>query len=299
MNITYILPDQQRLDIYLSSELNYSRSYVGKLIKNKLIKVNNNFEKPSYKLKPNDLIEITSTSIKKDFKHIPNIDIEIIFENDDFYVINKPSGIPVHTAITHSNYSLCDYMIDNNFTLANIIPDRPGIVHRLDKDTSGLMLIAKNNDSYEKLINIFKNRDIIKSYYAYIFSNKLPEIGIINSPIARSKQNPVKMTLSNDGKEAISKFKVVSYTDNTTLMDVNILTGRTHQIRVHFSSLNFPVLGDEVYGHQESKALSKILRIKRQLLHAYSLEFKYNEEEYSFKSKLPDDFQAIIDKLKD
>ena len=232
----------------------------------------------------------------------------IVFENDDFAIINKPAGMVVHPTDDgrHMSGTLINALLGHfgKEGLSDMGGElRPGIVHRLDADTSGLMIVAKNNDAHVDLVEIFKNRAIEKKYIALVAGHIDPEEGRIESPLERARKNPGKMHIANEGegKEAITLYEVIDYLElenqKFTLLLVDILTGRTHQIRVHFNAIGYPVAGDVVYGNKKINALVEKHGLKRQYLHAAELKFTYNGELIHKKSPLPKDLEGLLSKL--
>lgn len=286
-----------RLDYFLSKKLfQISRSKIQKTIKEGLILVNKKNVKPGYLLREGDLI-LGSFSFKNKNKLTnfgSKIKLKIIYEDNNFLVIDKPPGIVVYPGLGREKKSILGAIynrIKNNFK--NSL--RPGIVHRLDKDTSGLLLIAKNRETQNYLLNLFKKRKVFKKYLALLKGHLTPSKGIIKAPIGRDLFNRQKMSVvcPGEGKEAVTEYRVIKYYNNYTLVEVLPKTGRTHQIRVHFASLGFPLLGDKIYGHKKDNFL-----VKRHFLHASYLKFKMPSGEIKeFKSPIPSDFQKIINFL--
>ncbi|MCK5632128.1 RluA family pseudouridine synthase [bacterium] len=296
----------KRLDVYLKQLFpSYSRSYFQQLIIKKLVSVNNKIKniKPKTVTKHNDVIVVTfppiTTQLPK--KNIPkDLEVEIIYHDKHFMIINKPSNLVVHPPkITSTEVTLVDWLIHTFHELSSVgFADRPGIVHRLDKDTSGLMIVACNNCSHALLGDLFRNRTIKKTYLAIVKGHPEKE-GIINfsikrNPIKRNSMVAVNPNVKNENgkiRAACTHYKVLEYFENSSLVQVEPVTGRTHQIRVHFSALGHPIIGDHVYGETSKK-------IKRQALHAYKLSFKFNGNQYDFCQKPPKDFQLLIENLR-
>lgn len=226
-----------------------------------------------------------------------------IFENDDFLVIEKPYGLVVNRSDTHKDITLQD-LLENKFkTEFNEISDpefrsRSGIVHRLDKDTSGLLLVAKNIDTYYGLQELFKNREVEKKYLCVVLGEVSEERFEIDAPIARNPDNRFKYAVVRDGKEAQTYFeKIKDYEIDgykVTSLFANPRTGRTHQIRVHLAAYGNPVLIDPIYMSLKEQELAELLGISRLMLHALSLKFKYNDKEYFFETKIPEEFKRFI-----
>jgi len=292
------LNEKKRLDLYLFSILNgYSRSYIQKIVENGFVYINDKIVyKVSLKLKNGDKVFLDLKSfndylnINKNIKN-PNIKfIRVLYSNDDFLIIYKPNGIAVHKSVIESSYTLVDWILDNLPELNNVGDKlRPSIVHRLDKDTSGLMILAKNNDSYNIFLNMFKNRLISKKYIA-IVSGLVKEGGIIDKPITRDLKLGYKMKTALVGKNSTTKYLVLKNLKDSTILEVSPISGRTHQIRVHLSSINYPIIGDLVY-FKASKFIS------RQALHAYKLEFEFKSKYFIFNYDIPLDMQSLINYL--
>lgn len=278
-----------------------SRSYTQFLIKKNKVTVNKKNGKPSFKVSKGDLIEW------KDFSKKTYLDtkdkLTIIFQNNDFLVIEKPSGITIHPKETlkpRSEITILDMLIKEFPEIKKIGRTRPGIVHRLDKNTSGLLIIAKNKKSFLFLKNKFKNREIKKVYTALLLGKLEPKEATIEAPIGRKPQDNSKMAITSkkEGKEAITKYKVIEYLppgkDTYTMVSVYPITGRTHQIRVHFSAIGHPIVGDRVYGPKKTKT-----ELDRPFLHATKIGFKTQEGKYKeFNSKISKDLENFLGKIK-
>ena len=259
----------ERIDSFLSGKTEFTRTRIQQLIKDKNITVNGKPTKSSYKIEENDEIaievpEVETTEIKPE-----NIKIDIVYEDSDIAVINKQAGLVVHPAHGHYSGTLVNAILYHIKDLSGINGEiRPGIVHRLDKDTSGLIVIAKNDKVHTALTEMFQEKKIRKTYLAILKGKLNKSEGKIVTQIGRDKNDRKKMTVIDDitkGKNAITNYRVISQNNLFTLVKVNIETGRTHQIRVHMRHLGYPILGDSVYGRKDNE--------KRQMLHAYKLEF--------------------------
>ncbi len=284
----------ERIDSFLSGKTEFTRTRIQQLIKDKNITVNRKATKSSYKIEENDEIvievpEAETTEIKPE-----NIKIDIVYEDSDIAVINKQAGLVVHPAHGHYSGTLVNAILYHIKDLSGINGEiRPGIVHRLDKDTSGLIIIAKNDKVHAALTEMFQEKKIRKTYLA-ILKGKLNKIeGKIVTQIGRDKNDRKKMAVIDDvakGKNAITNYKVISQNNLFTLVKVNIETGRTHQIRVHMRHLGYPILGDSVYGRKDNE--------KRQMLHAYKLEFLHpvTGHQMEFTGEIPEDFQKALKK---
>lgn len=288
----------KRIDVFLQKNISdKSRAFIQKLIDDKNISVNNKIcTKSSLKLKGNEIIEVfIPEEIPKEI--LPeNIPLNIVYEDNDIAIINKPANLTVHPAQDVISGTLVNGLLFHFSTLANIETDkiRPGIVHRLDKNTSGLIVIAKTNIAYEKLIDKFKTKDIRKTYLAICKGNFKEKSGRIENLIGRDPNERKRMAVVEiNGKPAISNYEVIDEVQDFSLVKVNIETGRTHQIRVHMKYLNHPILGDDTYGSPSKLAT-------RQMLHAYLLEFSHpiTDEKLKIFGNLPEDFLEVAKKLK-
>jgi 23S rRNA pseudouridine1911/1915/1917 synthase len=228
---------------------------------------------------------------------LPNkkIKLNIVFENDDFIVVNKPAGILVHPVTEKDKNTLANGLIYLYPEMHKVGEDplRPGIVHRIDKDTSGLVLITKNEKSFKSFKGKFKKRQINKIYLALVFGKLSAKKGTINTSITRSKSkfNRRKISKTDEGKEAITEYEIIKEYQETSLLKVSIKTGRTHQIRVHFASLSNFIIGDKEYG---SKKINSKYGLKRQFLHACELGFTYKRKKYRFEIDLPLDLKKAL-----
>ncbi len=289
--------EDERLDLYLSNELDeISRTYIQKLIKENLVKVNGVHKKSSYLVKEGDTIKVELPEPKK-LEIIPeNIPLDIVYEDKDLAVINKPQGMVVHPAPGNYSSTLVNallYHMDSLSSINGII--RPGIVHRLDKDTSGLLLIAKNDFIHRELSNQLKERDIHREYIAIVHGILHNDSGRIDAPIGRDPRNRKKMTvISKNSKEAITNYWVLDRFSKYTFAKVRLETGRTHQIRVHFSYINHPIVGDPLYSSGKNE-----FNLDKQLLHARKIGFVHprTKEHMEFECDIPEPFKGIVDKL--
>ena len=288
----------KRIDSYISNiNKDLSRATVQRLIEEENIKVNNQKTKDSYKLKLNDEIEIIIPEAKEIALKAENIPLEILYEDSDIIVVNKPKGMVVHPANGNPDGTLVNaVMAICKDSLSGIGGEiRPGIVHRLDKDTSGCIIVAKNDKAHVVLSEGLKNHEIKKTYIALVRGIIKENEATINMPIARSTKDRKKMAVDKKGKEAITHFKVLNRFDNKyTLLEINIETGRTHQIRVHLSHIGYPIIGDEVYSNGKNE-----WNIKGQCLHAKSLDFKHpiTEKQMHVEAELPKYFKNILQEL--
>ncbi len=248
--------DKIRLDIFLSDKLNESRSAVSKLIKEKNVSINGKTtDKPSLKLNINDEITINFPETIKTEPLEIDFDIEILYEDDDLLVINKPSDLVVHPAPSHTGPTLVDWLKKKGISLSTISgEERHGIVHRIDKDTTGALVIAKNNESHQKLSDELKDKSMGR-YYLAIIDRPLKESLVVEKPIGRNPKNRIKMGIVSNGRDAKSAFSKLlpSKDENMELIAAKLFTGRTHQIRVHLASIGRSILGDTVYGNNQEK----------------------------------------------
>ncbi len=295
-----------RLDKFLSSKLQeYSRSYLQKLIEDGGVKVNGFLMSKNYKLKEKDDIKV-SLSFPEKISVSPDKDVKfkIIFENKDFAVIDKPAGLVVHPSKSHKKETLVNGLLAKWPKIKNVGEDelRPGIVHRLDKETSGVMVVAKTNKIFFWLKDQFKERKLKKKYIALVFGNIKDKKGEITAPIARSGAKQVALGKGRrhgkitKTKEAKTEFKVKKYIDDFTLVEAMPKTGRMHQIRVHFAYIGHPVVGDKKY---TSKKTFQKLPFERQFLHAAEISFFLpNGEKMKFSADLPVDLKKCLEGLK-
>lgn len=287
-----------RLDWYISKELNdISRSYVQKLIKNGNVKVNNKIiDSKKYKLNENDEIEIEIPEPEKLKLEAEDIAIEIIYEDDDVLVVNKPQGMVVHPAPGHYSGTLVNALLYHSQSLSSINGIvRPGIVHRIDKDTSGLLMVAKNNKAHNFLAAQLKEHSINRVYYALVNGNIKTNSGTIDAPVGRHPVNRFKRAVvEKNGKRAVTHFRVLERYSGYTLVELKLETGRTHQIRVHMSYFGYPLVGDPLYGIKKKK-----FNLNGQMLHAKILGFIHPTtlEYMEFNSELPEYFQALLTKI--
>lgn len=281
-----------RIDKYLASKTDFSRETITKMIAEEYILVNGKSIKASYKVKDNDVILIKDGFVKEMKLEATKMEIDIVYEDEYLMVINKDSGVVVHPGAGNSNDTLVNGLLYYNKTLSKGEEFRPGIVHRLDKDTSGLMIVAKDDKAHELLADDFKNKRIHREYIALLDGVFPQEKAIIDAPIGRSKQYFDKMEVCKDGKKAITNLEVIKKYKDYTLVKLVLETGRTHQIRVHLAYIGYPVHNDPVYSNKACTDFG-------QFLHSAYLKFKHpiTGEVLEFNSKLPEEFQTFIDNL--
>ncbi len=315
MKIVYERNEPLRIDKYLAesdhSEL-YSRSFIDKLISSGKIRVNSKIVKKSYLLDKNDVIEIEiPPAPEKNIKAEP-IPLEIVYEDHFLAVINKAAGISVHPAPGQTSGTVANAILNSFGNSLPYLdsPSRPGIVHRLDKNTSGLLLIAKDDRTLSRLSRAFSERKITKHYQAIIYGIPQSPEDTITTMIERNKKNRVKMSVSKKGREAVTRYRIVKTFEFFSLADVMPVTGRTHQIRVHFDHINHPIAGDDIYGKKKGLFLLPVnLRKKaaafftknmpRHALHAYKLKFTHpiTGKELALEIDLPEDMKGFINWL--
>lgn len=281
-----------RIDKYLASKTDYSRETITKMLAEEYILVNGKSIKASYKVKVGDVILIKDGFVKEMSLEATKMDIDIVYEDEYLMVINKDSGVVVHPGAGNSDDTLVNGLLYYNKTLSKGEEFRPGIVHRLDKDTSGLMIVAKDDKAHELLADDFKNKRIHREYIALLDGVFPQKKAIIDAPIGRSKQYFDKMEVCKDGKKAITNLEVIKKYKDYTLVKLVLETGRTHQIRVHLAYIGYPVHNDPVYSN-------KVCTDFGQFLHSAYLKFKHpiTGEVLEFNSKLPEEFQTFIDNL--
>ena len=286
-----------RLDAYIASkQSDLSRSNIQKLIDSGDILVNNSIKKMSYKVQEGDVIHINVPEAREANIKPENIPIDIIYQDNDIIVVNKPKGLVVHPADGNPDGTLVNaIMAICKDGLSGIGGElRPGIVHRLDKDTSGLLIVAKNDKAHRLMSEQIKNREVRKIYIALVKGVVSENEATIDMPIGRSTKDRKKMAVRKDGKEAVTHFRVLKRYPSYTLLEVKIDTGRTHQIRVHMAEIGHPVVGDMVYSSGKNE-----FGVEGQMLHAKSLDFKHpiTGEQMHLEAPLPKYFEDVLDKL--
>ena len=309
----------KRLDAYLAENIEkWSRSRLKKLIDDGDVLVNEKEAKASYKISENDLIEIELSETPAQTFEPEDIPLNIVYEDEFLVVINKPSGMVVHPGAGISSGTLANALAhkfkvqsskfkveDQTQSHLDEIKSQVGIVHRLDKHTSGLMVVAKNQETHEALNEQFREREVYKSYVALVHGEMEENSGTIDAPIAREKHNRTKMSVRKHGRHALSLWKVKKHFEKFTLIDVEIKTGRTHQIRVHCAYINHPVVGDDTYNAGRDKSVANIevrqaiQRLDRFFLHAHKLYFTHpkTKEYLKFSAPLPDELTDFLDLL--
>lgn len=305
-----------RLDVYITSFVqNATRSKVQKAIKEKHVLVNGEHQKPSYILQPGDVIEISLPKPPPEKAKPQEMDLDIVYEDDDLIIVNKPADMVVHPAFGNWQGTLVNgllYYTNKNLSKTDNKTLRPGIVHRLDKDTSGLLVVAKNDVAHHKLAKQFAKKDVDRTYWAIVWG-KPPREGTIKGNLGRSPQNRKIMTVlpEGEGKYAVTHFTTLEYFDYLALLEIRLETGRTHQIRVHMQKEGYYVFGDQTYGgdsvrYGPNTGSRKVMfqklfeQMPRQALHAKTLGFEHPStgEHKEFNSTLPADFQYVLDTLR-
>ena len=298
-----------RLDSFLAARIaGWSRARLQKLIEDSDVLVNGKSAKSSYKTRLGDEIEIELASLPTATFAPEDIPIEIVYEDADLIVVNKPAGMVVHPAAGVSSGTLANALAFHFRQLSSTGGEvRPGIVHRLDKGTSGLLVVAKSEAAHEDLADQFRAREVYKSYIALVHGQLERARGEVAQPIARDPRNRTRMAVVAGGRPALTLFKVREGFDRFTRLDVELKTGRTHQIRVHFAWMKHPVVGDEVYGGGRDKTVSEarvrsaIAKLQRQFLHAHELGFRHpqTKKDMRFKVEMPSALLALLALIRD
>ncbi len=306
---------KERLDLFLTHAIeNATRSKVQKLIEANLVTVNGVNVKSNYQVKPSDVIEAVHPITPRPEDAEPeDIPLNIIYEDDYLIIINKPAGMVAHPAYANYTGTLVNALLHHTKKLSELNePGRPGIIHRLDKDTSGLLVVAKDDFTHAKIAEQFSKRTVEREYHAVCWGNFKEMKGEINFNIVRSKKDRKKFSISeNEGRSALTLYEVLEEFEFTTYLKINLKTGRTHQIRVHLSGIGKPVFGDPTYGGRQINYGSEFPKIKlrvqnlleimpRQALHAKTLGFYHPivKKKMFFDSELPDDMRSLIKKLR-
>lgn len=298
----------ERLDAFLAARIDgWSRARLQDLIEDAVALVDGRKTKPAYKVRAGDCIEIELTAPPAQSFTPEDIPVDVVYEDSDLVVVNKPAGLVVHPAAGISHGTLANalaYHFEQLSTRAGVA--RPGIVHRLDKGTSGLMVVAKTEAAHENLTDQFRARNVFKSYLALAHGQVEKRKGEIDQPIARDPRNRIRMAVVRGGRPALSVYRVRESFDRFTLLDVELKTGRTHQIRVHLAWLKHPVVGDEVYGAGRDKTIADpevrrtVAKLDRQFLHSAELGFTHpgTGAEMKFKADLPGELSSLLGLIK-
>lgn len=303
MNIIEITADENvtgtRIDKLLSTEIdNCTRSFIQKLIENKNVLVNNKEVKANYKVKPHDYIYISVPEPELIDVTPENIPLDIVYEDNDMLVVNKKQGMVVHPAVGNYSGTMVNALLYHcKDSLSGINGEkRPGILHRIDKDTSGLLLVAKNDNAHLFLSEQIKAHSLTRAYKALVHGNIKDDTGTINAPIGRDEKDRKKMTITyKNSREAITHYNVLERFGEYTFIECILETGRTHQIRVHMSKNGYPIVGDKTYGIKTEK-----FKLDGQLLHAYKVGFIHptTKKYMEFESELPDYFSAVLNGIR-
>lgn len=302
----------ERLDSFVSRQIiNLSRSRVQQLLEQAMILVNQKPVSKSYKIRPHDVIDVTLPIPEKIEMEAEDIPLNIVYEDADILVVNKPAGMVVHPAYSNWTGTMVNALLHHVRDLSGINGElRPGIVHRIDKDTSGLLLVAKHDKAHRHLSSLFKGHNIEREYWTLVWGKLKKKKGTIETFIGRSPKDRKKFAVVNEGKTAITHYELISTYDFLSLVKLQLETGRTHQIRVHMAYLGHPVFGDKTYGgdnpnlagiEKNKKQAQKLLELMpRQALHAKTLGFIHptSREKVVFDSELPEDFKKVMKRLK-
>lgn len=287
--------DKVRVDKFIAESMDKSRGEVQKYFELQSVFVNAKLAKPSLSLKNGDLVEFEIPEVTVSQIEKQNIPLDIVYEDSDVIVVNKPSGMVVHPANGHYSDTLVNALMYHCTDLSSINGEiRPGIVHRIDKDTSGLLVACKNDFSHNAIAEQLKAKTSTRKYIAIVYGNFEHNYGKIDAPIGRDPQNRLKNAVVAGGKESVTTFKVLERFGDFTLLELKLETGRTHQIRVHMAYIGHPVLGDPLYGPK------KVIGDFGQFLHAKTLGFTHprTNEYMEFESELPEIFKEKINELK-
>jgi 23S rRNA pseudouridine1911/1915/1917 synthase len=303
--MTHIPTDKEigmRLDAFVAEREEITRSAIQKLIEKGNVRVNDSLSKKSYKIESGDVIEIDIPEPEEISVMPEEIALSVVYEDSDLIVVNKPKGMVVHPAPGNYSGTLVNALLWHcKGSLSGINGEiRPGIVHRIDKDTSGLLVVAKNDKAHNSLAAQIKEHSCLRTYEAVVVGNMKEDSGVVNAPIARHPYDRKKMAIVTGGREAVTHWEVINRYDGYTHLRLRLETGRTHQIRVHMSSIGHPVFCDEVYGglHTKTEQLNAS-KINGQCLHARTLGFIHptSGEEMRFESELPEYFSTLLTKL--
>ena len=291
----YVITDQTgRIDKVLTSlEPEITRSRLKNLINDGHVTVNGQAVKPKYKVQAGDKISLVKSEPQSLELTPENIPLDIVYEDDDVIVVNKPQGMVVHPAPGHPNHTLVNALLYHSPLSTINGTFRPGIVHRIDKDTSGLLMVAKNDLAHQSLAEQLRNKTNKREYLALVYGQIKEDEGTIDAPLGRNPQDRKKQAVVKGGRHAVTHFKVMKRYDNFTLVKCILETGRTHQIRVHMKYIGHPLVGDPLYGPR------KVIGKDGQFLHAALLGFKHPRtgKELVFEAPLPENFQKMLDKL--
>lgn len=290
-----------RLDRYVADQLpDLSRTYLQQLISDGALLVDGYLRRPSFKMTPGQVVTLNLPEVEETEIIAEDIPLDIIFENADILMVNKPAGMVVHPAVGHSRGTLVNAVLYHAPEISIQGSTRPGIIHRLDKDTSGIMVVAKSDRAQTSLAEQWMAREVQKRYLALVTGVVEEDTATIDAPIGRNTINRQQMATTKTGKDAITHFNVIERFEESTLLEVTIETGRTHQIRVHLNFIGHAVIGDALYGNKVSARLADEFGIKRQFLHAISLGFAMpgSGDDRTFEAPLPNELQSVLDQLR-
>ena len=287
--------ENARLDLFIVKNLkDKSRSFIKKLAEDKGIMVNGEIKKVNYKVRSGDIVKISLPNegilLEKE-----EMKLNILYEDEDIIVINKPQGMVVHPGVGNTKGTLVNGLLAHCNSLSNLNgQERPGIVHRIDKDTSGILVIAKTNIAHEHLAKQLKDHSMLRVYMALTEGVIKEDGGTIDEPLKRNPSDRIKFAVVEGGKKAVTHYKVINRYKNNSLIECRLETGRTHQIRVHMSHIGHPIVGDPVYGYKKQR-----FKLKGQMLHAKKLGFIHpiSGEYMEFDSELPEEFKKILEIL--
>jgi 23S rRNA pseudouridine1911/1915/1917 synthase len=289
-----------RLDRFVAGEMpDLSRTYLQTLVDDGMVLVDGQKRRAAFKMTPGQVVSVALPVAKEFELEAQDIPLDIIHEDDDILVINKPRGMVVHPAPGHPRDTLVNAVLHHAPGVSIQGSTRPGIVHRLDKDTSGVMVVAKSDRAQTSLVEQWLDREVIKHYTTLVAGLVEEDEATVDVPIDRDQYNRQRMASSRHGRDAISHFTVTRRFAGTTLLDVRIETGRTHQIRVHLAFIGHPVVGDALYGNKVSARIAEELGVTRQFLHATSLTFRMpgSGDIRTFSAPLPEDLATVLDAL--
>jgi 23S rRNA pseudouridine1911/1915/1917 synthase len=297
-NITFrVESDGERLDkVVAANAPDLSRAVVQRLIKQGQVTVNGRSSKPSYRVEAGDevLVQIPATQSPQGLAE--QVALDVIYEDEHLLLVNKPAGLVVHPAYGHESGTLVNALLGHCPQLRDVGGvERAGIVHRLDKDTSGLIVVAKNEEAHSALQRQFKRRSVKKTYLALVEGHPEPPQGVIDAPIGRDKRQRKRMAIVRSGRTALTAYRVIEHFDEHSLVELQPESGRTHQLRVHLAWLGYPVVGDRVYGYRKQRLLKH-----RHFLHARQLEFTHpvTGENLSLLAPLPDKLVRLLERLR-
>ena len=287
----------ERLDRVLAEHLpDVSRAQVQRLVKSGAVTVNGSLSKPSYRVEPGDRLSALLPEEVEEPLQAEQIPLQIVYEDEHLLAVDKPAGMVVHPGAGHSSGTLANALLAHCPQIADVGGlERSGIVHRLDKDTSGLLLVAKEQDTHAALQRQFKRRHVLKSYLALVEDHIEPREGIVEAAIGRDRRERKRMTVTRTGRPAVTQYRAVEFLRRHTLLEVRPHTGRTHQIRVHLTWIGFPLVGDRVYGHKRQPLLPD-----RHFLHAHELGLTHpvTEGELNLTSPLPPNLARLVERLR-